>query len=163
MFTMRCTRVLLKRLKASPSPSPPAPTTKLGDWYANLLHTRPHQLILCVSEKTLLPVVMAATGPEPVEVRLTARVGEMLRVMGLSETVVAAELADMAEAAISTTASRTVLGSMNDFAFMLDSHLRHGDTLMAAALGLSEAPCSPIDMRSPRMATIELLGRGTSR
>lgn len=162
MFTLRCTRALLKRLAANPNPSPLAPTTKLGDWYANLLYTRPQQLILCVSEKTLLPVVMAAKGPEPVEVRLTARVGEMLRAMGLAETVVAAELANMAEATISTTASRRVLGSMNDFAFMLDSHLSHGDTLMAAALGLSEAPCSPIDMMSPKMATIELLGTGMS-
>jgi hypothetical protein len=34
---------------------------------------------------------------------------------------------------------------------------------MAAALGLSEARCSPIAMMSPRMATIELLGGGTSR
>ena len=159
MFTMRCTRALLKRLKASPEPSPPVPTTKLGDWYANLLHTRPQQLILCVSEKTLLPVVMPAKGTEPVAVRLTAGAGEMLRAIGISERVVDVELAAMAEAKISTTASRTVLGSMNDFAFMLESHLAQGGTLMEMALRLAESPCSPIGMNSPREATRELLGR----
>jgi hypothetical protein len=159
VFTLRCTRSLLKRLKARPHPSAPAATTKLGDWYCNLLYTKPQQLILCVSEKTLLPVVMPAKGIEPVAVRLTVWVGEMLQELGVSETVVEAELAAMAEVTISTTASRTVLGSMNDFAFMLESHLAYGDSLAEAALKLADAPCSPIGMMSPREVTIELLSR----
>lgn len=159
MFTMRCTRALLKRLKVHPEPSPATSTTRLGDWYCNLLHTRPQQLLLCVSEKTLLPVVMSAKGSQPVEVRLASGVGEMLSAIGVSETVIEAELRDMAEVTVSTTASRTVLGSMNDFAFMLESHLTHGDTLIEVALRLSESPCRPIGMNAPRDATIELLSR----
>ncbi len=159
MFTLRCTRSLLKRLKARPDPSSPAPTTKLGDWYCNLLHTRPQQLVLCASEKTLLPVVIPAKGIEPVALRLTAAVGAMLRAIGVPETVVKAELAAMVEVTISTTASRTVLGSMNDFAFMLESHLGYGESLVEASLNLGNSPCSPIGMNSPREATIELLSR----
>jgi hypothetical protein len=87
MFTLRCTRSLLKRLKPRPHPSPPAPTTKLGDWYCNLLHTRPQQLVLCASERTLLPVLIPAKGTEPLAVRLTDAVGEMLRTIGVPETV----------------------------------------------------------------------------
>lgn len=157
MFTLRRTGTLLQRLKVRPEPSPPVSTTKLGDWYANLLHTRTRQLLLCASEKTLLPVLLFARGTESVAVRLTAAAGEMLRAIGIPEPVVETELAAMAEATISTTASRRVLGSMNDFASMLETHLAHGDTLLEAALRLSRAPCSPIGMNAPRRATIELL------
>src|SRR6266849_7469921 len=38
MLTLRCTHKLLTRLKTKPSPTPPASTTKLGDWYANTLN-----------------------------------------------------------------------------------------------------------------------------
>jgi hypothetical protein len=158
MFAMRCTRALLTRLKASPDPSPPASTTKLGNWYANLLYTKPQQLILCVSERTLLPVIMTAKGAEPTGVRLAAGVGEMLRALGIPETAIEAELAAMSEVTISTTASRSVLGSMNDFAFMLDTHLRYGDSFSDAALKLADAPCSPIAMMSPKRATLKMLG-----
>lgn len=157
MFTLRCTRTLLKRLKVRPEPSPPGSDTKLGDWYANLLYTKPQQLILCVSEKTLLPVILTAKGAEPIEVRLAARVGETLRAIGIPDPIIKAELAAMSEVTISTTASRSVLGSMNDFAFMLDSHLSYGESFSDAALKLAEAPCSPIEMMSPRSVTIELL------
>jgi hypothetical protein len=157
VFTLRCTRSLLKRLKVAPDPSPPASTNRLGDWYANLLYTKPQQLILCVSERTLLPVVIIAKGSEPVAVRFAAGVAKTLRAIGIPDPAVDAELAAMAGATISTTASRQVLGSMNDFASLLEAYLAHGDKLELTALKLADAPCSPIGMNSPKEATIELL------
>jgi hypothetical protein len=157
VFTLRCTRALLKRLKLRPDLSPAQTTTQLGDWYANLLHHRRQQLILCVSEKSLLHVLLPAKGTESARVRLVAGVGGMLRAIGIPESVVQAEISAMAEAALSITASRSVLGSMTDFALMLETYLSHGDTLIAAALRLAEAPCSPIAMASPKDATRELL------
>jgi hypothetical protein len=159
VFTLRCTRSLLRRLKVSPDPSPPATTNGLGDWYANLLYTKPQQLVLCVSQRTLLPVVVIAKGSEPVAVRLAAGVAKTLQSIGIPGPAVDAELAAMADATISTTASRQVLGSMNDLASLLEAYLAHGDTLVQAALRLAEAPCSPIGMNCPREATIELLSK----
>ena len=144
MFTLRCTRSLLKRLNVAPDPSPPASTNRLGDWYAKLLYTKPQQLILCVSQHTLLPVVIIAKGSEPVAVRLAAGVAKTLQSIGISGRAVDAELAAMADVAISTTASRQVLGSMNDFASLMEAYLVHGDALAQAALKLADAPCSPI-------------------
>ena len=46
MFTLRCTRKLLKRLGATPSSAAMAPSTVLGDWTANLLYTRPTPLVV---------------------------------------------------------------------------------------------------------------------
>ncbi len=121
MFTLRCTRTLLKRLRAQPNASPPPPTTRLGDWYGNLLYTRPQQLVICVSERSLLPVVVPSRGSAP---------------------------------------TRQILGSMNDFASILETYLAHGDSLIEASLRLAKAPCSPIQMRSPNEVASELLGRG---
>jgi hypothetical protein len=159
VFTLRCTRSLLKRLKVNPEPLPPAPTNGLGDWYANLLYARPQQLILCVSERTLLPVIIIAKGSEPVAVRLAAGVAKTRRSIGIPGPGVDAEPAAMADATISSTASRQVFGSMNDFASLLEAYLAHGDTLEQAVLKLADAPCSPIGMNSPREATMELLSR----
>ncbi len=48
MFTLRCTHKLLRRgLPESPH-GEVAPTTLLGDWYANVLVTRPQPLVLRV-------------------------------------------------------------------------------------------------------------------
>jgi hypothetical protein len=48
VFTLRCTRILLKRLKAQPGVVAFPPSTRLGDWYAHLLFVRPAQLVLAV-------------------------------------------------------------------------------------------------------------------
>ncbi len=39
------------------------PTTCLGDWYANLLFTERLRLVICISERSLLPVFVAAKDP----------------------------------------------------------------------------------------------------
>ena len=62
MVTLRCTQKLLRRLEVTDKPA--APTPVLGDWYANILFSRPHQLVLCVSERSLLPVVLLAKEPD---------------------------------------------------------------------------------------------------
>jgi hypothetical protein len=40
VYTLRCTQRLLKRLDMKPEPAAPTPNTRLGDWYANLIHVR---------------------------------------------------------------------------------------------------------------------------
>ncbi|WP_377155062.1 DUF6933 domain-containing protein [Roseateles sp. UC29_93] len=62
MFTFRCTRKLLDRIKVEPKPEPVSPQRILGDWYAHLVHVGQVQIVLAVSERTLLPVVLPAGG-----------------------------------------------------------------------------------------------------
>ena len=125
-------------------------STKLGDWYAHLLFTRP-QLVLCVSERTLLPVLIPARDGSLLVPRLREAVGQMLRALGVAEAAVAEEEAMMG-AVIGKTLSRQVLGSLNDFVRMLDSY-RGAGTLLDVSLRLAETPCGPLRMNSPREET----------
>ena len=73
---IRCTQKLLRRLSLAASIA--GPTTRLGDWYANILFARPEQLILCVSERSLLSVVVPARPAAALPMRLARSLGEVL-------------------------------------------------------------------------------------
>src|SRR5205807_2056845 len=60
MFTLRCTRKLLNNFGVESRDTDVPPTTVLGDWYANLLFTKHRRLVICVSERSLLPVFVEA-------------------------------------------------------------------------------------------------------
>jgi len=159
MFTLRCTARLRKRLGTTEETASTPPSTRLGDWYAHLVFTRP-QLVLCVSERTLLPVPIPAREGSLLVSRLREAVGQMLRALRIGEEAVAAEEAEMMDAVIGKTVSRQVLGSMNDFVRMLDSYRGTG-TLLEVSLHLAETPCGPLRMNSPREETIRVFALPT--
>ncbi len=154
MFTLRCTARLRKRLGTTEDATSGAPSTRLGDWYAHLLFTRP-QLVLCVSDRTLLPILVPAREGHLLVARLRGAVAHMLRALGVADAAVAAERDAMMDAVIGKTASRQVLGSLNDFVWMLDSYRRAG-TLLEVSLRLADTPCGPLRMNSPREETIRV-------
>ncbi len=135
---------------------PTAPSTWLGDWYANLLFTRPAWLVLCVSERTLLPVLVPARELETILPRFRRMVRNMLEAIGVAEHSVRNEEREMADVAIGRTASKRVLGSMNDFAWMVDGYLEGTISLLDVSLRLAETPCSPLEMDTPRRTTVAL-------
>ena len=154
MFTLRCTAKLRRRLGTTEETETTSPSTRLGDWYAHLLFTHP-QLVLCVSERTLLPVLIPARDGSLLVPRLREAVGQMLRALRVAEAALAAEDDAMMEARIGKTVSRQVLGSMNDFVRMLDSY-RGAGSLLEVSLRLAETPCGPLRMNSPRHETIRV-------
>lgn len=165
MLTIRCTQKLLTRLKVPPDPAPPPSTTKLGDWYANLVYVQRQQLVLAVSERTLLPVVFPVRGKEPLRDKLIHAVHEMLLSLGVDGDAVDKELNAMAEGSIAKTASRVVLGSMKEFLFMLQARaesepkLDSAETLLMESRYLAEVPCGPLKEVFPDRATIEAFKR----
>lgn len=156
MLTLRCTTKLLRRLGHTAAAEPAAPSTRLGDWYANLLITRPEQLVLCVSERTLLPVLVPARPIGTLTVRFPLAVLEMLRAIGVPGDAIRNEERTMTDVAVGRTASRRVLGSMNDFAWMLDAYRATISSLPQLALRLADTPCGPLRMETPRRATLAL-------
>src|SRR5439155_5789679 len=117
----------------------------------------PVRSLSCVSERTLLPVLIPARDTGRLVPRLREAVGQMLRELGVADAAVAAEKAAMLDAAIGKTTSRQLLGSLNDFVRMLGSY-RGAGTLLDVSLRLAETPCGPLRMNSPREDTIRAFG-----
>jgi hypothetical protein len=97
MVTLRCTQKLLRRLRMHLSEEVPLSTTQLGDWYCNLLFVRGEQLILCVSESTLLPVLVTAKDEIHLSDRLRAGLREVLSALSIAPGIIEAELSKMLE------------------------------------------------------------------
>jgi len=161
VYTLRCTRKLLRRTDETPSSEAVAPTTVLGDWYANLLYLRPQQLVLAMNERTLLCALVPAAPAATVAERLSVEVGGLLRDIGVPAAKVEAELAAMEHVAIGATASRAVLGCMNDAVYQLGAYPRgtRGELdQRAAALHLAENIYSLTRYQTPRRRVLELFG-----
>jgi hypothetical protein len=136
--------------------APPKSTTCLGDWSANLLIVGRQQLVLAVSNVTLLPVLLPAAPFKTLPSRVHQAVGAILHALAIDPKRVATELSAMRESFVASTNDRRVLGSMNDFDRMLGSYL-DGRALLDVALHLAEAPCGPIGMASPNDETVKVL------
>jgi hypothetical protein len=142
MVVFRCTRELLARLKQPPVEPDDASTTRLGDWYVALLRVGPRRYLLAVSERTRLPVLLPARDGRGLAAALSAAVSRVLLAIGVPETDVAAECAEMSAGSFGPTRSRSVLGTMNDYSIGARIRLREepGTALDEVALWLAETP-----------------------
>jgi hypothetical protein len=116
MVVFRCTAKLLQKLPQPVAEAPGRSTTAFGDWYANTLNLGQTRLVLCCSEHSLLPVLIPFRQADLLVDRWQSAVGERLRRLGLHASAVDAELGAMRPVQLAPTASRSVLGSMNDSA-----------------------------------------------
>ena len=157
MYTVHATRKLLDRVKA-PIDEPNAnPSTALGNWYATALTWRP-QVALFVNEQTLLPILLPLAPARTLLDRFPAELRLVLDRLGVDPRFVDAEIAVMQDARYAKTTSRSVRGSMNDFAFLADTFRqeRGADDLSAISLWLAGIPCGPL-RRSEGFPDRELL------
>jgi hypothetical protein len=156
VFVLRCTQKLLDRLNATPEPEPAPPDTVLGDWYANLIRVGRIQVVLAVSERSLLPIVVPARDGRSLVQRLSEALGLMLSAVGVPPDDAIAERGAMQRWAIGKTANRRVLGSLNDLAFQLEVGLSDSPdrTLLEQSLWLARTPLKVIDYGAPDQATL---------
>ena len=156
MFVLRCTQKLLDRLNAKVDPEPAQPDTVLGDWYANLVRIGRVQVVLCVSDQSLLPVVVPAKEARSLVQRLVEALEPTLTAIGVPADDVVAEYAAMRSWVVGKTANRRVLGSLNDLAFQLEAALRNfpDRTLLEHSLWLAKTPLKVIDYGAPDQATL---------
>lgn len=97
VLTIRCTRKLLKRLAVGVPSEPTSSTNRLGDWYANLLFTKRARLIICISERSLLPVLVEATDPFSFIPRFQEAVRSVLQRIGATSEVLGCEAREMGQ------------------------------------------------------------------
>jgi hypothetical protein len=114
----------------------PSSTTVLGDWYANVLFWRP-QVAMFVNASTFVPVLVPLAPAAGLVTRFPAVMGEVLSALGVDPRFVESESMEMSSAALAKTASRQVLGVMNEFAFMAEHTISAGRSDPANLVGLS--------------------------
>ncbi len=146
MLIVRATKKLLDRL------GPPGPmaeltsTTLLGDWYATVWFWRP-QVVLLVSEVTLLPVLMPLAPAATVLQRFGRQLELVLAAHGTPGEFIDGELREMGQVRVAKTASRSVVGNMNEFGYLAGAWRHSEPDLLALAVRLAATPCGPLYQR----------------
>jgi hypothetical protein len=145
VYTIHATKKLLDRVKQPLGLPVEEPSTALGNWYATVLIWKP-QVTLFVNERTLLPVFVPLAPAAKLAARFPDQLGRVLEGLGVPVGFVLQEVGAMSEASYAKTANRSVVGSMNDFAFMADVARAHGqgDDLVALSVDLADTPCGPL-------------------
>lgn len=159
MFNICCTSKLLKRIDVTPEVDLVEPTTALGNWYATIHHFSRTQALLFVSDTSRLAVVTPAR-----EARLLARhlregLAALLESLCMPSAWIESELSEMVEVRISTTHSRSILATMNDFKYqIMGGYFDDGwiDPLEVEGR-LSECPIGPFQWRTPGEVAADLL------
>lgn len=118
MVILRCTQKLLARLKQTDNLSGVESTTRLGDWYGNVLQLGRRQHLLFISEQSRLPVILPVREGRHLTSVFPDAVCEVLDLVGVPTADIADERARMSDVAFGRTRNRSLLGTMNDFAFM---------------------------------------------
>lgn len=156
VFTLRCTQKLLAKLNAVPDPTPAAPDSVLGDWYANLFSVGRTQVVLAVSQRTLLPVVVSAKQGSSLAHRFTEALEGILSAIEVPMDEVITERAAMQHRAVGKTASRRIVGSLNGLAFQLEVGMAHfpDRTLQEQSLWIAKTPLKVVVYSSPDRTTI---------
>lgn len=156
MFVLRCTQKLLDRLNAKVDLEPAQSDTVLGDWCAKLVRVGKVQVVLSVSDRSLLPVVVPAKEARSLVQRLGEALEPTLAAIGVPADDVVAECAAMRSWVVGKTANRRVLGSLNDLAFQLEVGLRNfpDRSLLEHSLWLAKTPLKVIDYGAPDQATL---------
>jgi hypothetical protein len=162
MVTLRLTHKLQKLLNVE-FPERLKPTTsKLGDWYANFVPTYSGDLIILVNEKTLLSVAIPIWESDNLLSLFRLRIVNLLGMIGIQSKAVENELSHYNHIQFGKTRSRSVLGTMNDFAFhyqlMAEEAENKADlSISNAEYKLSQMPCKPINYKFPSDVAKELL------
>jgi hypothetical protein len=160
VVALRCTQRLLRRLRADEVTRDPGEAANaLGHWYANVLTFNRRPLVLAISERCLLSVVLPGAPFTSLAARFPPALAQLLHAMGVPEGQVAAEVTLMSPVTIAATASRQLLGCLNQYAWELTVHFHHEPqaTLIERQLWLSENISSVIRYSDPAKLARELL------
>ncbi len=162
MITLRCTQKLRKYLGIVPIDIIEPTTAMLGDWYVNLVPTLSGDLIIFLCGKTLLTVAIPVWESNNLVPIFRIRVANLLGMIGVHPKDIAYEISQYNQIQYSKTASRSVLGSLNDFAwhYQIMGEGARGIfdlNLSEVELKLSQMPCKPLDYRLPSEIAKELL------
>src|SRR4026207_1966709 len=113
MVVLRCTQKPPVRLKQVGDLPPGKSTTRLGDWYGNILQLGRRQHLLFISERSRLPVVLPIREGKRLASGFPDAVCEVLAHVGIAAEDIADERSRMSEIAFGRTRNRSLLGTLN--------------------------------------------------
>ena len=117
---LHCTQKLLKEL-GNPTLQPAEePATGLGNWYANLLTVDRRKCFLFTNEKTLYSFLIPKVRKENLKNiadEFLLNLSLNLQAEGLPIAIISRVMRDHTDIGLAKTASKQVLGSMNELAF----------------------------------------------
>jgi hypothetical protein len=109
MLVIRGTKKVLDRVHGVTAATDDRSTTRLGDWYVNILFWRP-QVALFVSESTLLPILMPFAPATSLIDRFPSALLAQLQAHEVHPSFTEAEFVAMEPRRLAKTASRSVMG-----------------------------------------------------
>ncbi len=149
MLIVRGTKKLRDRMKTAPAAGPDEEsTTLLGDWFVNALFWKP-QVALLVNSRTFLPVYVPLAPAKTLLERIPDAIESTLRAHGVPEEALADERKAMSKVRLAPTNDRTVLGVMNEFAYLGEIFMiENGLDLDALSLRMSDIIVGPLGDRA---------------
>ena len=159
MITICCTSRLLKRTGFPAETLVPEPTSALGNWYANILFFHHRQALLFVSERSRLGVVTPAKEIRSLSNRLTEHLPVLLKRLNAKPEWIQEGNRKRADVRYAAPASRSVLGTMNDYKIQIEALLEEDREAseIAIAFHLRSTPIGPLQYKSPEEVTLQLL------
>ena len=161
MVLLRCTQRLLARLKQTDNLSDAESSTKLGDWYGNVLQLGRRQYFLFVSERTRLPVVIPIREARHLATVFPDTVCAVLAAVGVPAMDIAEERARMSEMVFGRTKNRSLLGTMTDYTFMaqhVDARRAEPETPVELMHFPARTPILPLNGDRPVGLTLAAFG-----
>ena len=101
MVVLRCTKQLLLRLKQFDDAAVVPSTTRLGDWYGNLIRMGNRHVLLFISERSRLPVMIPVRQANRLRTTFPDAVCQMLAAVGVPAAAIDRERLEMSRIQIS--------------------------------------------------------------
>jgi hypothetical protein len=138
------------------------PSGRLGNWYAKVVATRPRHLVLCTNERSLLCVVVPLAPHQSLLQRFAVAAQARINHIPVAAALRLTEIGALNTTRVGRASNRSVIGSMTQFGYAVQSWLerRPVDDLDALGLWLCDTPCSPLTTHWPWLEA-ELLLTGT--
>ena len=162
MITLRCTKKLRNYLEIGITKELKPTSSIMGDWYANLVPTVAGDLILFTNQKTLLSAILPVSEISEFEALFVLRVVNVFGLIGIPVDIARGEIKKFFPIQYAKTDNRSILGTMNDYAYQLQmwaelSSEENPLSLSDVEYELSQNPCGAMNYRSPIEVTRELL------
>ena len=125
MQLIRCTQKLLKELRVKPAEVEPE-AGYIGDWHANLLRFERRKCVLFTNSETLYSIFIPGLKRpdfDRLDEIFRQSLFRRLRIEGFSQFQIEKALDEYLTLGFAKTNNRSVLGSMTDLSFQLESHI----------------------------------------